>query len=159
MRDLNRLPPITFDSIDVCVLLAALKKTQVEVEMLKEGLKQQASTCADMSTILSEVDGRLTNLENNDNFATVISNSTGSSMSNAETKPKQVQGDTPDASDNNRTNFTYADKVKTGAENPWIDVKKVGGRRQNIRRTEKVDSSEQVQPAYGDKESKNTIIG
>lgn len=34
--DLSRLPPITFDSLDVSVLLNAIKKTQNEVDALKD---------------------------------------------------------------------------------------------------------------------------
>ena len=48
-HNLQLLPPIGFDSLDVSVLLNEIKKTQVEVQLMKEGMKLQMKTVEDLS--------------------------------------------------------------------------------------------------------------
>ena len=44
VKDLTRLPPVTFDSVNVCVLLTKLEKALAEVELLKSGMDSQVKT-------------------------------------------------------------------------------------------------------------------
>ena len=46
--NLQALPPVTFNSIDVSALLNTIQKTQVEVDLLKQGLSTQAQTIKDL---------------------------------------------------------------------------------------------------------------
>ena len=39
--DLSKLPPITFDSLDVSALLSSIRKTQNEVDVIKECIRSQ----------------------------------------------------------------------------------------------------------------------
>ena len=52
--NLQALPPVTFNSIDVSSLLNAIKKTQVEVDLLKQGMSAQAQTIKDLKCIVEE---------------------------------------------------------------------------------------------------------
>lgn len=53
-RDLQLLPPVTFNSLDVSSLLHTIKQTQAEVSLLKEGLNIQAQSICDLQTVVSE---------------------------------------------------------------------------------------------------------
>ena len=53
-HNLQLLPPIGFNSLDVSTLLHEIKKTQVEVEMLKDGMKRQADTIAGLTQTVAE---------------------------------------------------------------------------------------------------------
>ena len=53
-HNLQLLPPIGFDSLDVSTLLHTIKKTQTEVQLLKEGLKSQAETVNELSQRMSD---------------------------------------------------------------------------------------------------------
>ena len=50
--DLQALPPVTFNSLDVSALLHAIKKTQAEVNMLKEGMTSQAQSIRDLHDVV-----------------------------------------------------------------------------------------------------------
>ena len=49
--NLQALPPVTFNSLDVLALLHTIKQTQAEVSLLKEGLASQAQSISDLHTV------------------------------------------------------------------------------------------------------------
>ena len=53
-RDLQLLPPVTFNSLDVSSLLHTIKQTQAEVNLLKEGLSIQAQSICYLQTVVGE---------------------------------------------------------------------------------------------------------
>ena len=46
--DLGNLPPVSFDNIDVCVLLTRMERMQAEVNTLKSVVSAQVSVCNDL---------------------------------------------------------------------------------------------------------------
>ena len=50
--NLQALPPVTFNSLDVSSLLHTIKQTQAEVSLLKEGLAEQAQTIRDLQSVV-----------------------------------------------------------------------------------------------------------
>ena len=50
--NLQALPPVTFNSLDVSSLLHTIKQTQAEVSLLKEGLTTQAESIRDLYTVV-----------------------------------------------------------------------------------------------------------
>ena len=63
VRDLSRLPPITFDSIDVSTLLHNIRRTQLEVDQLKLCLGSQRDATDGLTAAVSTVDTRLAVVE------------------------------------------------------------------------------------------------
>ena len=61
--DLNKLPPITFDHIDVTALLTNLQNVKTDVDMLKQGLKLQCETSDSLKEINAKLQDRLIQLE------------------------------------------------------------------------------------------------
>ena len=53
-RDLQVLPPVTFNSLDVSSLLHTIKQTQAEVSLLKDGLNVQAQSISDLQKVVGE---------------------------------------------------------------------------------------------------------
>lgn len=78
--DLGKLPPITFDSIDVSVLLHAIKKTQNEVDALNEGLQAHSEITNGLVDSIGIVDKRIKEIEKNDRVL-VSGPTTGNSQS------------------------------------------------------------------------------
>ena len=50
--NLQALPPVSFNSLDVSCLLHTIKQTQTEVSLLKDGLATQARTISDLFTMM-----------------------------------------------------------------------------------------------------------
>ena len=63
--DLGKLPPITFDSIDVSSLLSTLKNVQSEVALLKDTVTAQGSVCTDVRDVCHNMERRVSSLEEN----------------------------------------------------------------------------------------------
>jgi hypothetical protein len=63
VKDLSRLPPITFDSIDVCVLLAKLEKTVADVKLLKKTIQDQTETAEGLTLGLAAATEKITRAE------------------------------------------------------------------------------------------------
>ena len=61
--DLNKLPPITFDSIDVTVLLNHIQKTQAEVKQLKDAVTKSTENTNDLRESVSKVHHRVARVE------------------------------------------------------------------------------------------------
>ena len=61
--DLSKLPPITFDSLDVSMLLNEMKKTQNDIEMLRETMKSQVHINNDIQKSMENIDTRVATLE------------------------------------------------------------------------------------------------
>ena len=61
--DLGKLPPITFDSIDVSVLLRKIDNLECSVNLLKDGMNNVANSCTGMSDISKTLDNRVSVLE------------------------------------------------------------------------------------------------
>ena len=71
--DLKKLPPITFNSIDVTVLLSRVQSLNDEVTMLKTGIASQHQTnsalqsvCSDMQKVIQQNSTRLDRVEQKD---------------------------------------------------------------------------------------------
>ena len=64
-RDLGKLPPITFDNIDVSCLLNDIKATYNESMMLKEAVQAQNSLTKSFHDSITALNARVTLLENN----------------------------------------------------------------------------------------------
>ena len=47
-HNLSNLPPVTFDSIDVCVLLSRMEHMRLEMDALKAVVSTQTSVCDDL---------------------------------------------------------------------------------------------------------------
>ena len=64
-HDLSKLPPVTFNSMDVSTLLKNIKKTQDEVDiyMLKLCVNTQNDTFEKLRSVVSAVDTRVRDLE------------------------------------------------------------------------------------------------
>jgi hypothetical protein len=54
--DLSRLPPVTFDNIDVCVLLRDLQNSRVEMAMITEAMKEQQEINKTVTARLSRIE-------------------------------------------------------------------------------------------------------
>ena len=61
--DLSKLPPITFDSIDVSTLLSSIRRTQDEINVLKECISSQNVVCDGLKESVSGVTTRLHTVE------------------------------------------------------------------------------------------------
>ena len=62
-HDLSRLPPVSFDSIDVSALLHRMERTATEVHLLKDALSQQVKVNEDLHSAISSMQIRLDDLE------------------------------------------------------------------------------------------------
>ena len=62
-RDLSRLPPITFDSVDVSSLLHSVRRAQLEIDVLKASVGIQRDTTVDLTEIIKAVDLRMAAVE------------------------------------------------------------------------------------------------
>ena len=62
-HDLSKLPPITFDSIDVTVLLNAIRNTQTEVKLLKSAINTSTENTSTLTESLRKINGRVDTLE------------------------------------------------------------------------------------------------
>ncbi len=62
-RDLSRLPQITFDSLDVSVLLAKINKTQTELDMMKQCSNAQLQLTDDPKNVVSDMNEKVNYLE------------------------------------------------------------------------------------------------
>ena len=51
-HNLSNLPPVTFDSIDVCVLLSRMEHVRLEMDALKAVVSTQTSVCDDIVQVL-----------------------------------------------------------------------------------------------------------
>ena len=52
--NLQALPPVSFNSLDVSTLLHSIKKTQVEVDLMKKGMIAQDQTIKDLQSVVSQ---------------------------------------------------------------------------------------------------------
>ena len=57
-RDLSRLPPITFDSVDVSSLLHSIHRTQLEIDQLKPCVGGQRDATVDLTDVVKAVGRR-----------------------------------------------------------------------------------------------------
>ena len=62
--DLGRLPPIGFDSIDGCALLAQLQAMMADLEGVKANVAAQASAFSELQSTVAMQGGLCTNLSN-----------------------------------------------------------------------------------------------
>ena len=62
-RDLSRLPPITFDSVDVSSLILSIRRAQLEIDQLKACVGGQRDATVDLTDVVKAVDRRLTAVE------------------------------------------------------------------------------------------------
>ena len=58
-KDLNRLPPVSFDSLDVSALLGRLQKLEGEMTALRKSVMCQAKFTEDIQLVTSEMDSRM----------------------------------------------------------------------------------------------------
>lgn len=61
--DLSKLPPITFDSIDVSALLNALRKTQDELKLMKDSLIASETITKDLKDSVGMINNRVSKME------------------------------------------------------------------------------------------------
>jgi len=61
--DLSRLPPITFDSVDVSVLLNSIKKMENEMAFLKDSVKTVHNAASMLKDTTSSLNARVCTLE------------------------------------------------------------------------------------------------
>lgn len=69
--NLSNLPPITFDSIDVTVLLNTIRKTQVEITMLKSAVTSTQENANTLKESVREIHDRVNILESSQSNARV----------------------------------------------------------------------------------------
>ena len=62
-QDLNILPPVTFKSIDVSILLHTIRLLQTEVKVLKDAVELQKLTSQDLYDTAKALDTRVTKIE------------------------------------------------------------------------------------------------
>ena len=62
-RDLSRLPPMTFDSVDVASLLHSIRRVHLEIDQLKACVGGQRDATVDLTYIVKAVDRRLSAVE------------------------------------------------------------------------------------------------
>jgi len=62
-KDLNKLPPISFDNIDVSVLLDKISKTQTEVKMLSSSLSKVNDTNISLNNTMLTHNHKVNSLE------------------------------------------------------------------------------------------------
>ena len=62
-RDLSRLPPITFDSVDVSSLLLSIRRDQLEIDQLKACVGGQRDATVDLTDVVKAVGRRLSAVE------------------------------------------------------------------------------------------------
>ena len=119
--DLAKLPPITFDSIDVSALLSQMQKTQDEMALLKATMDSQSKVVKDLAAVNSGLDVRLTRMEKKyddpfyrDNVLT---------QDNSEqTIPMSIAGNNKEGS------CQQVDGKKTDGRGTWTEVMKRGRR-------------------------------
>ena len=58
-RDLSRLPPITYDSVDVSSLLLSIRRAQLEIDQLKACVGGQRDATVVLTDVVKAVDRRL----------------------------------------------------------------------------------------------------
>ena len=63
MSHLSRLPPITFDSVDVSSLLHSVRRAQLEIDVLKASVGIQRDATVDLTEIVKAVDLRMAVVE------------------------------------------------------------------------------------------------
>ena len=63
-RDLSRLPPITFDSVDVSSLIHSIRRAQLEIDQLKACVGGQRDATVDLTDVVKAVDCRLSSVQN-----------------------------------------------------------------------------------------------
>ena len=66
--NLANLPPITFDSIDVSVLLLKLERVTDEVMMLKTGMKKHGMATQNLTDVCRDTVDRITDLEHSSDY-------------------------------------------------------------------------------------------
>ena len=54
-RDLQKLPPVSFDSLDVSCLLSQIKKTQSELDLLKDSMTAQQCAVQSLTEVVGQV--------------------------------------------------------------------------------------------------------
>ena len=64
--DLGKLPPITFDSVDVSVLLRKIDNLECSVKLLMDGMNTVTNTNASICDMSKKLDSRVCELESND---------------------------------------------------------------------------------------------
>lgn len=62
-RDLNILPPVTYKSVDVSLLLHTINKLQIEMKSLKDAVELQRQTSQDLFDCTNTLDKRVTQIE------------------------------------------------------------------------------------------------
>ena len=62
-RDLNILPPVTFKSVDVSILLHTIRQLQTEVKILKDASEVQRQTTQDLYDTTKSLDARVREVE------------------------------------------------------------------------------------------------
>ena len=62
-RDLSRLPPTTFDSVDVSSLVHSVRRAQLEIDVLKASVGIQRDATVDLTEIVKAVDLRMAAVE------------------------------------------------------------------------------------------------
>ena len=62
-QNLNNLPPVTINCLDVSLLLSENKRLQAEVKILKEAMNVQKETSSDMFDMMKDIYARLDMLE------------------------------------------------------------------------------------------------
>lgn len=63
VQDLSKLPPISFDCVDVSAILRKLESTMSEVSMMKEAMRVQAEVSENLGRELAAANSRLQRLE------------------------------------------------------------------------------------------------
>jgi len=142
VQNLSKLPPITFDSIDVSVLLTNLKNLQTEVDLLKGGMRDQMTTTDSMRAAMTTMNDRIDGLEKE----TVTRDANLTRMENSvdQRNPPFSFTDSQDAGpaynhiDETQVKELYADVARS--KEPWHRMESVKGR------VRQVPIAEPVQP-------------
>ena len=72
--DLGKLPPITYDSMDVTVLLRKIDNLECSVKFLMEGMDKVTNTHASIYDTIKKLDSRVNELESKDKLPKVSEN-------------------------------------------------------------------------------------
>ena len=91
--DLGRLPPIGFDSIDVCTLLAQLQATMADLEGVKANVAAQAIAYSELQSTVARQGGLCTNLS--DTVSAIVAKSVAAVGEPEPTRATSTRPDLP----------------------------------------------------------------
>ena len=114
--DLSRLPPITFDSVDVSVLLNSIKKMENEMAFLKDSVKTVHNAASMLKDTTSSLNVRVCTLESNQVSPVPVN------THKATTDSARIHSDVKEDSDKPTLNATFVETPTAAGDRSFARV-------------------------------------